>query len=143
MVADCSAVREGCHSIVIHRCVVDCSVVVAETREDAARLNTDQRQQRWNASANDHPCDFTGSTCSRVKRGATLGWDASLLVGGLCFHTQTFWGEVSSLMLHSCVRVGNQCNLLQYVKGATTLLYTGVWCIAVWWWQKPGRMQQC
>ena len=37
----------GCHSIVIHRCVVYCSVVVANTREDAARLNPDQRQQRW------------------------------------------------------------------------------------------------
>ena len=31
----------------LHKCVVECSVVVAETREDAARLNPDQRQQRW------------------------------------------------------------------------------------------------
>ena len=31
----------------LHKCVVECSVVVAETREDAARLNPDQQQQRW------------------------------------------------------------------------------------------------
>ena len=40
-------VCEWCHSIVTHRCVVYRSVVVAEARKAAARLNPDQRQQRW------------------------------------------------------------------------------------------------
>ena len=70
-------------------------VVVAETREDAARLTPDQRQQRWT-------------------------------------NLQMIIRVTSAVLL---VRVGNQCNILQYVKGATPLLYTGVWCSAVWWWQ--------
>ena len=70
-------------------------------------------------SANDHPCDFTGSTCSSMGRGATLGLDTSV------------W----------CIAVWLQ-TAVQYARGATPLLYTGVLCIAVWWWRKPGRMQQ-
>ena len=123
-------------------------------------------------SATDHPCDFIGSTCSSLGRGATLGWDASLVVGGL-FLIHRHWGEVWSLMLHSynsanghpCDFTGSTCSslgrgatlglntsvwcsslwwqtALQCVRGVAPSLYTGVWWIAVWWWQKPGRMQQ-
>ena len=37
-------------SLMLHQCVVDCIVVgvpLRRNREDAARLNPDQRQQRW------------------------------------------------------------------------------------------------
>ena len=75
----------------------------AESRSTTATMET---------SANGHPCDITGSTCSTVGRGATLGLDTSVWCSAVWWQTA-----------------------VQYVRGATPLLYTGVWCSAVWWWQ--------
>ena len=53
-------------------------------------------------SANGHPCDFTGSTCSIMRRGATLGCDASRVVGGLFFNTQALGRGVVAHVTQLC-----------------------------------------